>query len=122
MLVATGYPRRDAHRHDVIREILDHNGSRTHNRVGTDPDALDYCRSQTQMRECSQARSTTHGSIRCDVSIIADLYIVFDYGGRVYDRPCADRGFGINDCAGHDRGPRTKPSRSGYCRGGMDER
>jgi hypothetical protein len=53
LLKWTVYPRRNANRNYLIREVPNDDRAGAHDRVGTDADALECNRSKAQMRESS---------------------------------------------------------------------
>jgi hypothetical protein len=120
LLKSTVYPCRDTHRNYLIREILDYNRARADDCAGANADALEYDGPKAQMRRGSQARCSTHSGIWCQMSIIADFYIVFDYGTCVYDDPSANLCSWINYCPSHDHRSWAKRRGSGHCRSRMN--
>src|ERR1039458_8819174 len=113
------YPGWYSNRDHMIREIPDDYLTGAHNCVRADADALEYNRPEPQMRRIPQARCSAHCSIRSDMSVITDLHIVFDNGAGIYDDARPDVRLWINDRAGHDHGPGTKPSAPGHGRSRM---
>lgn len=92
----------------VVRNVTNHDRTRSDNHAGSDPYTLNDRRAQAHVAPVADVDTSTEARTRRDVYVGANHAVVLDNGAGIHDHIIAAHGPAVDAGARHDRRPDAK--------------